>query len=237
MNFSIRLFSNLLKKELQLYFFGTSFFMVSSVLSIGLFLLFRFTYPPEKMSVDVAVSTLWSVHMISSLFSLIASQEWDFESAALRAIKLSGAEGYIVFLTKSLASFFSISILWILELFIWFILIGSNSIIPSPEATTDNYVRMFIQLGVTGLMATGGISFLGQITSVLALHSRFRHVLMFIIFFPVSIPTLVAASSFSRLSMGFNPWQAGSAYLMLEASFCLFFFALGVILYDFLWEE
>lgn len=241
MNSNIHLFRSLLGKELRLYFFGTSFFLVSSVLSTGLFLLFRFTFPSEKVNPEIAVSILWSVHMISSLFSLIASQEWEWEANALRAIKLSGIDGHLVFLAKSTASILSIFLLWLLEFMIWIVLYGSDiaqtSIGSSSNGESFQIMIMLLQVSLCGLLASAGISFLGQITSVLALHSRFRHVLMFIVFFPISIPTVIAASSYTRLAIELKGWQAGQNFLFLESAFCFFFAAAGVILYDYLWEE
>ncbi|MDH4262496.1 MAG: hypothetical protein OEV78_05550 [Spirochaetia bacterium] len=238
----MKVFRTLLAKELKLYFFGTSFYMVSSVLSIGLFLLFRFTYPSEQINMEIAVSVLWSVHMISSLFSLIASQEWEWEANALRAVKLSGVEGYIVFLTKSIASIGSMFLLWILEFLVWMVLYGGDIFKPSTGGysagqMTAPLTNMIFQLLVCGMLASIGIALIGQITSVLALHSRFRHVLMFIVFFPISIPLMISASSYSRLAVQLKGWSAGLNFLSLEAAFCLFFTAAGVILYDYLWEE
>jgi len=237
----MRIFRTLLAKELRLYFFGTSFYMVSSILSIGLFLLFRFTYPSEQINMEIAVSVLWAVHTISSLFSLIASQEWEWEANALRAVKLSGVEGYVVFLTKSLASIISMFLLWILEFLVWMVLYGGDLFKPGvggyAQDLTAPLVVMAAQVLVAGLLASIGIAFIGQVTSVLALHSRFRHVLMFIVFFPISIPLVIAASSYTRLAVALKGWSAGLNFLSLEAAFCLFFSAAGVILYDYLWEE
>jgi heme exporter protein B len=191
---------------------------------------------------EIAVSVLWSVHLISSLFSLIASQEWEWEANALRAVKLSGVEGHIVFLAKSLASILSMFLLWILEFLVWMALYGGDIIKPSTSgytgsSTTAFLSMMILQVLLCGLLASIGISFIGQITSVLALHSRFRHVLMFIVFFPISIPVMIAASSYTRLAVQFKGWSAGLNFLSLEAAFCLFFAAAGVVLYDYLWEE
>jgi len=238
---SVEVFRALLTKELRLYFLGTSFFTVSSVLSIGLFLLFRFTYPSEKINTEIAVSVLWSVHMISSLFSLIASQEWEWEANALRAIKLSGVEGHLVFLAKSVASILSIFLLWILELCVWLLLYGSDNFQISTSSPSNVNTMLILnsvgQILFCGLLASAGIAFIGQITSVLALHSRFRHALMFIVFFPISIPTMIAASSYTRLAIQMKGWSAGQNFLFLESAFCLFFIAAGIILYNYLWEE
>jgi len=237
----MKVFNTIFAKEIRLYFFGTSFYLVSAILSTGLFLLFRFTYPSEQINRDIAVSVLWSVHMISSLFSLIASQEWEWEANALRAVKLSGVEGYVVFLAKSLASILSMVLLWVLEVLVWAALYGGdifsgvNPVLAENE--TLGYSVLIMQILLCGILSSAGIAFIGQITSVLALHSRFRHVLMFIVFFPISIPTMISASSYTRLALQFKGWSAGLNFLYLQISFCLFFVAAGIVLYDYLWEE
>ncbi|MDH4200613.1 MAG: heme exporter protein CcmB [Spirochaetia bacterium] len=233
---SWKVFYFLFQKELRLYFLGTSFYLVSAVLSGGLFLLFRFTYPSEKLNQETSISILWAVHLISSLFSLIASAEWEWESNAMRAVKLSGAEGYFVFLSKSIASFFSLTLLWVLEIFVWLVLFGSenSSLLKSP---LNQIFTAVVQMLLAGAVASAGISFLGQITSILALHSRFKHVLMFIVFFPVSIPLIIAASAYTRIAVSLKGLDGGFNFISLELAFCFFFLAAGFVLYDVLWEE
>lgn len=228
--------SVLIQKELKLYFVGSSFYMVSSVLSAGLFLLFRFTYPSDNLNPQTTVSILWSVHLISSLFSLIASGEWEWESNAFRAVKLSGVSGHLVFISKGLASALSILLLWITESVIWAFLYGNESV-TLQKITPAAFVVMLIYWLITGAIVSCGLAFLGQITSVLALHSRFRHVLMFIVFFPVSIPLIISASSYTRLILQFKLWPEGQNMVYMQVSFLLFFLAAGVLLYEYLWEE
>ncbi len=233
----------ILKKEIYLYFIGTGFFLVTVILSTGLFLLFRFTYPIEAVSQDVVISNLWSVHLISSLFALMAAQEWEWENHAMRAVKLSGVDGYVMFLGKSISGFLSLSSLWIAEWIVWSLMFGLGAvqsaypevrITPLSAETVSVLGRVFL----AGLPVCAGISFLGQITSVLALHSRFRHVLQFIVFFPLSLPVIIAGGAYSRIVWkSAQDWSAGQGVLSLVFAFMLFFFAAGNLLYDYLWEE
>lgn len=235
-------FMAILRKELYLYFFGTGFFMVSVIFSLGLFLLFRFTYPIDAMTRDIAISSLWAVHLVSSLFALLAAQEWEWENNALRAVKLSGVEGYIVFLGKSTAALISLGALWLIEMIAWTFLFGYQNLQQAfPEAGvtffTPQVMTILLQIFSAGILVSLGISFLGQITSVLALHSRFRHILLFIVFFPLALPAIIAASSYSRIAWEGGGWSTGTSALFLNGAFAFIFLAAGVLLYEFLWEE
>jgi heme exporter protein B len=194
------------------------------------------------MTKDIAISTLWAVHLISSLFALLASQEWEWESNALRAIKLTGVEGSLVFLAKSTASILSLLLLWILETGIWFFLFAFDHLkhaIPGRvlSGTSPELITVLLQIILTGAIASAGISFLGQIASVLALHSRFKHILLFIVFFPISLPSIIAGSSYTRVIWKTGGWSTGTGVLFMESAFAFFFLAVGVFLYEFLWEE
>lgn len=237
-----RKLASIIKKELYLYFIGSGFAFVTIILSTGLFLLFRFTYPVEAVSKEVVISSLWSVHLISSLFALMAAQEWEWENNAMRAVKLSGVEGYVVFLGKSLAGFLSLVSLWSAEWVVWSLMFGLGAVQGAyPEARSvfsPESVSILGRIFLAGLPACAGIAFLGQITSALALHSRFRHVLQFIVFFPLSLPLIIAGGEYSRIVWrSAGDGAAGQGVLFLVFAFMLFFFAAGNLLYDYLWEE
>ena len=234
-----RIFFSVLKKELHLYFRGTGFFTVSVVFAIGLYFLFRFTYPTDGLTFNVAVSILWAVHLISSIFSLLASQEWEWEKNALRAIKISGADGYVNFLGKSIAALITLTLLWAVEITAWIFLFGTPHLkIMAPDGFFSSIVWIFLmQVFFTGIIASTGIAFLGQITSVLALHSRFRHVLLFIVFFPLSLPAIITGASYTRLVYKSHELLSGISMLTLESAYAFLYIAAGIILYDYLWEE
>ncbi|MDH5717156.1 MAG: heme exporter protein CcmB [Spirochaetia bacterium] len=229
-------FFNILKKELHLLFSGSGFFWLSLIFSIGLFMLFRFTLPPEHMSGETAVSILWAAHLISCLFCLLAAQEWEWEWFAYRAVRLSGTQGHLVFVSKSTASFIALVLLWLLELIIWFIFFNSTFMFAGDTFIDKgiNIINMFI---LAGSLTTIGITFLGQLAAILALHSRFRHILLLILFFPLSLPVLIAGSSFCRNIINGGMWQDSKGILNLIIAFLFIYLAAGIALYDYLWEE
>jgi len=233
-------FKSIFKKELTLYFFGTGFFLVSLIFSIGLFVLFRFTYPVDSLSIEVAISSLWAVHLISSLFTLLASQEWEWERNALRAIKISGVEGHVVFLGKAISSWFCLVLLLMFEIVAWIIFFAYSHLtsLDPAQGFFSAKVGMFMaKLFASGVIASAGISFLGQLASILALHSRFRHVLLFIVFFPLSLPAIIAGSSYSRFAYQAAEWTSASGMISLQMAYAFVFLSAGVLLYEFLWEE
>ena len=238
MNF-LQVIRAMVKKELYLYFIGTGFFTVSIVFSIGLFLLFRFTFPPEAITRDAAISLLWAVHLVSTLFVILAGQEWEWEKNAFRAIKLSGTDGYTVFMGKSAAAIVALALLWSMELVLWSLLFASSHLKSLSQGGVEfsSIIVFLLQIWIAGLIATMGISFLGQIASVVALHSRFKHVLLFILIFPLSLPVIIAAGAFTRTLWVSQDFSSAQGLIFLELSFTFLFLGAGVFLYDYLWEE
>ncbi|MDH5720533.1 MAG: heme exporter protein CcmB [Spirochaetia bacterium] len=232
----MRIFYNVFKKELNLLFKGTGFIWLSFVFSVGLFTLFRFTLPAHNMNIETAISILWGAYVISCLFSLLAAQEWEWEWFAYRAVRLSGTAGHTVFLSKSIATFVALSLLWIFILTVWFVFFG-GSFLPADASIPVILIKYFSKFLVVGILATLGITFLGQLAAVLALHSRFRHILLLILFFPMSLPVLIAGSSFCRLAWQEAEWSEMSGLLNLLAAFLFIYAAAGIALYDYLWEE
>jgi len=233
-------FTSILKKEIYLFFIGTSFFLVSSIFSTGLFLLFRFTYPIEKISPEISSSILWAVHLISSIFAIIASQEWEWEAGALRSVKLSGIDPVLFFLGKAAATTLTLILLWTVEYILWGFLFALESLPVALLQFFPDDPELGLRLGAAflpGVLASMGIALLGQLTSVLAVHSRFKHALMFILFFPLALPLVIAGSGFTREVMLGKPASELTGMLTLQAAFLLFFLGAGIMLFEYLWEE
>lgn len=222
------------KKELKLIFSGTGFFLVSFVFSAGMLLFFRMSMPIENIDLASSLSFLWATHFISSIFLLNASQEWEWEWSAGRAIRFSGLSGSTIFFAKSTAVFFTMILLWILEQSIWTIFFSEAINI---EFTFAKQLQRSAQLATTAIATSAGLALLGQLVAVMAIHSRYRHVLLLILFFPLALPIFVGASSVSQQIWQGLAWKQLPFQLHLVLSFIFFFAAAGIGLYDFLLEE
>lgn len=222
------------KKELKLIFSGSGFFLVSFVFSAGMMLFFRMSMPIEKIDLASSFSFLWATHFISSIFILNATQEWEWEWSAQRAIRFSGLSGTTVFLSKSTAIFLAIVLLWVLEQSIW------TLFFQTAISTNLNFQQIFVrslQLTFTAAIVSAGLSLLGQLSAVMAIHSRYRHVLLLILFFPLALPIFVAAGSVSHQIWQGVTWLQLPMRLNMVFAFVFFFTAAGIALYDFLIEE
>lgn len=222
------------KKELKLIFSGSGFFLVSFVFSAGMMLLFRMSMPIEKIDLAASFSFLWATHFISSIFILHAAQEWEWEWSAQRAIRFSGLSATTIFLSKSTAIFLAIVLLWILEQSIW------TLFFQTAIAAEFSFSQMFsrsLQLSFVATSVSAGLSLLGQLSAVMAIHSRYRHVLLLILFFPLALPIFVAAGSVSHQIWQGITWLQLPMRLNLVFAFVFFFTAAGIALYDFLIEE
>lgn len=221
-------------KELKLIFAGSGFFIVSFVFSAGMLLFFRMSMPIQKIDLPSSLSFLWATHFISSIFLLNASQEWEWEWSAGRGIRFSGLSGNTIFFAKATAIFFTMILLWILEQSIWTIFF--NDAIEIKLNLTQRMHRS-AQMATTAIAASGGLALLGQLVAVMAVHSRYRHVLLLILFFPLALPIFVGATSVSQQIWQGLKWSQLPFQLHLILAFIFFFASAGIALYEFLLEE
>lgn len=228
------LYWRFVKKELKLIFSGSGFFMVSLVFSAGMLLFFRMSMPIEKMELSSSFTFLWATHFISSIFLLNASQEWEWEWGAQRAIHFSGLRGSHIFFAKTTAVFITLIFLWLLEQALWTLFFQT-----AIKADFDFYAltTRSSQLAVSAFAVSGGLALIGEFAAVMAIHSRYRHVMLLILFFPLALPIIVAAGSVSHQIWAGLEWQFLPLRLNFVIAFIFFFAAAGLGLYEFLLEE
>ena len=222
----------ILLKDLRLFFLRTGFFFVAVIVSLGLYALVRFSLPAGSLDFKVSVAILWLVHLIGTLFVLVASAEYEWEWQANRLYRLAGVAGHYVFLGKSLALFLVIMLLWLVDLFVWLLFF-------QPRLPNQNLSLVALVLGLlpAGFFTSLGFAFAGVMAAGLAVHARYRHVLLFVLKFPLTLPLLISASNFTRAFAKSADLFASMAVLNLEIAFVFIFAGAGLAMYDFLLEE
>ena len=215
------------KKELSLFFRGSRTILISIVFSLSLFTLFRFTLRGENLPMHMI---LWITHLLSIVFLLIQSQEWEREDKAYRILSLSGINLDIIFLSKTAAMMVAILFLWLIEVFMWFLFFDLSLVIKQINP-------FFYFIATVGFLSSLALSILGIQVSAIAIHSSFPVVILFMIFLPLNLPISVASSQLIILAIkGNNIVDSFRAVFMILA-FTMLYAGSGVLLFGKLLEE
>lgn len=230
---SFRVIHATLRKDLFLNLTGGGYFLISLLFNLSLLLLFRFTLPPGDTNADSAVSVLWAVFFISGLQSVLAASEWEWENFAYRAVKLAVPDQSVIFIGKALALTISIFLMFLIELAFWQLFFAEKFALPELRSVAGN-LKLFSLNLLVGALSSFALALCGQVMALIAIHTRFRQLMLVILFLPISFPVLVSAAGFTRAVLA---QVQIFPYLALVSAFIMFFLAAGIVLYGFFTEE
>ncbi len=223
MRLFLRRFRLILAKDLRLYFSGAATLWACALFSLAMLSLFRFTAPPDQFPALAGIAVMVGTHLTSSVFLLLAGQEWEWEWLANRALLLEGARDSSLFIGKVAGYAITLSLLWLFTFFSAVVLLGLRF----PENFTLPAIG-------AGLLLSIGMSLIGLLSAAIALHTRFRQLVMFLLYLPLALPSAIAVAGILRMAL---EGRAVSAEWNLLLAFSLVFFAAGLALFDYLMEE
>ena len=220
-------FWGVLKKDLNLFFSGSSTIIISIIFSLSLFTLFRFASQDKLISQSMV---LWITHLLSIVFLLMRSQEWESEEKAYRIFTLSNLDFEIIFVGKAIALTTVIFFLWVIEVAVWLFFFDIQSIIPD----TTLFIYTII---LTGFLSSLALAASGIQASALAVHSNFSVVILFMFFLPLNLPISIASSQLVMLSTQKTSNIDFYQLLYIILSFTMFYIGSGILLFEKLLEE
>ena len=220
-------FIQLLKKDLKLIFFHSV--AVSIVFSIGLFAFFRFSSSGKGYPINMI---FWASHFLSITFIILQSQEWEQEDKAYRLLLVSDIDQSLLFLSKSIAVSLGVSLLWIIEMA--FLILFFDALIHEP---LKNLLFSILKLTGIGFLSNFALSSSGTQASALSVHSNYPWMLLFLIFLPLSLPIVIAASKLTWVIFNQQKNQDIASLYFIIVSFNLLYTAAGIMLYDKFLEE
>ena len=228
-----RQFRAVLVKDLRLFFVSEGVIYVSMVLSIGLVAVFRFGHGIADMGLETANSILWAAQLISGIFLMMASYEWEHANKSHYLCRILGVEAYIQFLGKASALAVALVILWLCNLLFFFVLLSGFFL--APDTGVQRFIKLFFDLLLAGTFVIPGLALMGTLTSSIAGQGRLKHALLFILFFPLALPVLISGSTATRVLLQFNGLELQVLYIAL--AFDLVYLGAGILLYALLIEE
>lgn len=229
-----RIWFSCFRTNVKLMFQGTGYFYAAFLYGTGLLMLFRFTMPVESADRDVAVSLFWGIQFITALYLQTASQEWEWENYTYRLVRIyrNGISPY--YWGRTLALFLILVLSFLVFGGLWFFMFESSLSLHLLPQEISHLDLVLTWLGC-GIFVSFGISQVGELASVMAIHSRFKHMMLMMIMLPLGMPLFLTAASKSR--MAFQTGLSWDAHMNELAAFSLIYAAAGFLLYEFLLEE
>lgn len=177
---------------------------------------------PAQLSI-VAPAVIWVAFTFASILGLNHSFSKEKESHGLDGLMLAPVGREAIYIGKVISIFLFLTILEMAILPIFSILFNLDILMP--------------KIWLIATITTFGFSSIGNIFSIMALNTRAREIILPVLFFPVTLPIIIAAIEFSKASYQGAPWSSALMWLQLGLVFDIIFVLLGATLAEHLLQD
>ena len=216
----------LLVKDLKTEWRTREIFTSMFVFTVLVVVVFNFAIGANTELIrQVASGVVWVALLFATVLGLQRAGQMESEEDSLQGVLLALHDRSALFVAKMIAQMLYLLIVVVCTLplcGIWF------------------HIDFTVCIGALGIVFTLGIlglSIVGTLFSMIALHTRAREVMLPMLFLPVSIPiTITAVQATARLIDGKSLGDI-TDYLTLLGIFDVVFFALTLIIFDYVVED
>ena len=174
---------------------------------------------------EMAAGILWVAFVFSGLTGLGRSFSVERDRGTLQGLMLSPVSPWTVFLAKLISVFVFTTFMEIITVFIFSILYNTT------------VVPVLIPLGLIVVLGTLGFTAIGTVFSAISATTRSRDVLLSILFFPISVPVVIASVKATGIILSGQPFQMVFPWLKILAGFDLIFLLVSYLTFEFITEE
>jgi heme exporter protein B len=191
--------------------------------SFAVLLLVAFAMPNINVLRDIAGGALWLGILLASARSLDQSFAVEMENGALEGLVLWPVSAPVIYYGKAIANAL---VLLVVAVCVTPLAIALyNPALPAPWQITVPQLAATLVLGCTGLAAPG------TLVAALTTQSRGSSALLPLLFFPLVVPVLMAASRATTLAMEGDAMDQVDDWLAILLAFNLVHWALDGLLF------
>jgi heme exporter protein B len=193
--------------------------------SLLVVVIFGFTMETRRVGAVLAPGMLWVAFSFAGVLGLNRVFAVERENGCLTGLMLCPVDRSAVFLAKMTTHA---------------VLMGFMVLVTLPVFSALLHVNLLPCLGPVLLitfLGTLGFSCVGTLLAAVAGQARTRDVLLPIILYPIWIPLLLAAVRSTSLMLEGRPLAEAQGWLSLMGVYDILFFALGLILFEYVLEE
>ncbi|MGW8185617.1 MAG: heme exporter protein CcmB [Desulfobacterales bacterium] len=189
-------------------------------------MIFNFAF---DVSIDadrgMTAGLLWVAFVFSGLTGLGRSFSVERDRGTFQGLILSPVSPWTIFLAKLISVFVFTTFMEIITLFLFSILYNTT-IFP-----------FLVPLGLIVFLGTVGFTAIGTIFSAISATTRTRDVLLSILFFPISVPVIIASVKATGIILNGMPFQTVIPWLKILVGFDLIFLLVSYLTFEFITEE
>ena len=194
------------------------------VFSLLVIVIFNFAIDPTPRIVGlVAPGVLWVAFIFGGVLGLTRSFALEKDNGSLNALLLAPVSRDVIFFGKMLSNFV-------------FMLMVEVVVFPV-FAILFNLPLISLELVPVAVLATLGIVAVGTVFSAMAVNTRAREVMLPLLFFPVTLPALVAAVEASGLVLREGGLSDMARWLPLLAAYDAIFLVVCPIAFNMVIED
>jgi heme exporter protein B len=216
----------LLEKDLKTEWRTREIFTSMFVFTVLVVVVFNFAIGADTELIrQVASGVIWIALSFASVLGLQRTGQMESEEDSLQGVLLALHDRSALFIAKMLAQmlYLLMVVICILPLCgIWFRI---------------DFLACIGELCLAFTLGMLGLSIVGTLFGMIALHTRAREVMLPMLFLPVSIPLTIAAVQATAQLIDGKSLKDIADYLVLIGIFDVVFFVLALIVFDYIVEE
>ena len=216
----------LLAKDLKTEWRTREIFTAMFVFAVLVVVVFNFAIGADTELIrQVASGVIWIALSFASVLGVQRTGQMERSEDSLQGVLLALHDRSALFIAKMLAQllYLLVVVLWTLPLSgIWFRI---------------DFLACFGELCVAFTLGMLGLSIVGTLFGMIALHTRAGEVMLPLLFLPVSIPLTIAAVQATAQVIEGKRLSEIADYLVFVGVFDVVFFVLVLMVFDYIVEE
>ena len=216
----------LLVKDLKTEWRTREIFTSMFVFAVLVLVVFNFAIGADTELIrQVASGVVWVALLFATVLGLQRAGQMEREEDSLQGVLLALHDRSALFVAKMIAQMLYLLVVVVCTLplcGIWFRI---------------DFTVCIGALGIVFALGMLGLSIVGTLFSMIALHTRAREVMLPILFLPVSIPLTISAVYATAHLIAGKSLRDIADYLTLMGIFDIVFFTLVLIIFDYVVED
>ncbi len=189
-------------------------------------IIFNFAFGSAlKFDPGMIAGILWVAFVFSGLMGLGRSFSMERDRGTLQGLILCPVSPWTIFLAKLIGVFLFTIIMEIITISIFSILYNTT-VLP-----------FLVPLGLVTFLGTLGFTAIGTIFSAISATTKARDVLLSILFFPISVPVIIASVKATGIILNGKSLQMVFPWLKILVAFDLIFLLVSYLTFEYIMEE
>lgn len=200
--------------------------IVISMFTFALLVLviFNFAFDLRKENLgQIAPGALWVAFTFAGVLGFTRSFALEKDKGSMEGLILCPVDRSAIYLGKLLGNMV--------------FMLGAEAILMPVFAVLFDLPIVMAPLAIILLLGTLGFASVGTLFSAISVNTRTRETMMPILFFPISVPVILASVKSTALALEARPWDSYLSWINLLVVFDVIFLVLSFLCFEYVVEE